>query len=277
MLAGAATVSAAGIAQPVAAGHAQPGGGAAVVAASLAGETAGRALTGELFRAAVKRALDVVAAALALAVLAPLLGVIALLILLDSPGPLFYRAERVGFRGRPLRMLKFRKMHRDATGGLLTVADDERFTRVGRWLARTKLDELPQLWHVLRGDMSIVGPRPESPDFVQRFASDYDLILQVRPGMTGFTQLAFARECRILDPLDPGGHYLRALLPQKVRLDRLYAGRPSLRRDVEIVLATIGTLALRLPIAVNRSTGALTVRRGFARAAGNRARSGGAR
>jgi lipopolysaccharide/colanic/teichoic acid biosynthesis glycosyltransferase len=244
-------------------------------AAPLSAETGARPLTSELLRAAAKRAMDVVGAALALVLLAPLFGVIALVILLDSPGPLFYRAERVGFRGRPLRMLKFRKMHRDAAGGPLTVANDERLTRVGRWLARTKLDELPQLWHVLRGDMSLVGPRPESPAFVQRFDADYDLILRVRPGMTGFTQLAFARECRILDPLDPGGHYVRVLLPQKVRLDRLYAGRPSLRRDAEIMLATIGTLALRLSIAVNRNTGALTIRRRLARAGGTSRRAGG--
>jgi lipopolysaccharide/colanic/teichoic acid biosynthesis glycosyltransferase len=255
----------------------QPLGAEMLAAPPLSGETAGRPLTSESLRAAAKRATDVVGAALALVLLAPLFGVIALLILLDSPGPLFYRAERVGFRGRPLRMLKFRKMHRDATGSLLTVANDERLTRVGTWLARTKLDELPQLWHVLLGDMSLVGPRPESPDFVRRFDADYDLILQVRPGMTGLTQLAFAREGRILDPLDPGGHYVRALLPQKVRLDRLYADRPSLRRDAEIMLATIGTLALRVSIAVNRNTGALTIRRRLARAAGTSGRTGGAR
>jgi len=96
------------------------------------------------------------------------------------------------------------------------------------WLVRTKLDELPQRWHVLRGEMSLVGPRPESPGFVARFRTDYDVILRVRPGITGYTQLAFAREGAILDPSDPQGHYLQALLPQKVGLDRLYAGRASL-------------------------------------------------
>src|SRR3954471_22469678 len=104
--------------------------------------------------------------------LLPLLVAIALLVVLDSPGPVFYRAQRVGYRGRPLRMLKFRKMHADATGGALTLAEDERFTRVGRWLVRGHLDELPQLWHVLRGEMSLVGPRPESPSFVAHFAEE---------------------------------------------------------------------------------------------------------
>jgi lipopolysaccharide/colanic/teichoic acid biosynthesis glycosyltransferase len=220
----------------------------------------GRRLAGHRPRAAVKRTGDIVGAGLALVVLAPLFALIALLIVIDSPGPVFYRAERVGFRGRPLRMLKFRKMRPDAAGALLTVANDERLTRVGAWLVRHKLDELPQLWHVLRGDMSLVGPRPESPDYVMRFDAEYREILEVRPGMTGLTQLAFACEGRILDQQDPCGHYLRALLPQKVLLDRLYAVRPSLRRDLAIVLATLATVALRIPFAVNRTTGALTLR-----------------
>src|SRR3954447_6963215 len=181
----------------------------------------------------MKRTLDVLGATLLCVLLLPLLVAIALLVVVDSPGPVFYRAQRVGFRGRPLAMLKFRKMHATVGGDPLTLAHDPRFTRVGAWLARTKLDELPQLWHVLRGEMSLVGPRPESPDFVARFGAEYDVILAVRPGLTGFTQLAFAREGAILDPDDPGGHYVRALLPQKVALDRLYARRASVRRDVQ--------------------------------------------
>jgi lipopolysaccharide/colanic/teichoic acid biosynthesis glycosyltransferase len=221
-----------------------------------------RASDGDAVRVVVKRTIDLVVAGLSLVVLAPLFLAIALLIVLDSPGPVFYRADRVGFRGRELRMLKFRKMRPDAAGGPLTVSGDERLTRVGAWLARTKLDELPQLWHVLRGEMSLVGPRPESPGFVERFRADYDVILGVRPGLTGFTQIAFAREGSILDPRDPGAHYVKALLPQKVALDRLYASRPSTRRDLQMLLATTITLVLRQPVAVNRSTGALTRRRG---------------
>jgi lipopolysaccharide/colanic/teichoic acid biosynthesis glycosyltransferase len=220
-----------------------------------------RPLGDDVLRGAVKRAVDIVGAGVALLILAPLFAVIALLIVIDSPGPVFFRCERVGYRGRRLQMLKFRKMHCDAAGGLLTVANDERLTRVGAWLVRAKLDELPQLWHVLRGDMSLVGPRPESPGYVMRFDAEYTgHILRVRPGMTGFTQLAFACEGRILDPHDPGGHYLRALLPQKVMLDRLYAARPSLRRDLAILVATLATIALRIPIAVDRTTGALSLR-----------------
>jgi lipopolysaccharide/colanic/teichoic acid biosynthesis glycosyltransferase len=211
-------------------------------------------------RTLVKRGMDVMVAALALVVLAVPLLVIALLVVVDSPGPVFYRAERVGFRGRRLRMLKFRKMRADAAGGALTLADDERLTRLGRWLTRTKLDELPQLWHVLRGEMSLVGPRPESPPFVAHFPDDYAVILRVRPGLTGYTQLAFAREGSILDPADPHAHYVSAFLPQKVALDRLYASRPSVRRDIEIMVATVVTLVGQ-PVAVDRGTGALTLRR----------------
>jgi lipopolysaccharide/colanic/teichoic acid biosynthesis glycosyltransferase len=212
-------------------------------------------------RAVLKRAIDSTVAAFALIVLAPLLSLIALLIVLDSRGPVFYRADRAGFRGRPLRMLKFRKMRPDARGAALTVADDERLTRLGAWLVRSKLDELPQLWHVLRGDMSLVGPRPESPEHVERFSAAYDVILQVRPGLTGYTQVAFAREGSILDTRDPYTHYVTRLLPQKVELDRLYATHPSTRRDLRILGATIVTVVLRQPVAVDRMSGRLTLRR----------------
>jgi len=208
----------------------------------------------------LKRSLDVIVAALALGIFALPMMIIALLVVLDSPGPVFYRADRVGFRGRPLRMLKFRKMREDAAGGALTIAEDERLTRVGRWLVRGHLDELPQLWHVLRGEMSLVGPRPESPSFVALFAEDYEVILQVRPGLTGYTQVAFARESAILDPQDPRSHYLSAVLPQKVALDRLYASHRSFIGDVKILIATALTI-LGPPVAVDRSTGALTLRR----------------
>jgi lipopolysaccharide/colanic/teichoic acid biosynthesis glycosyltransferase len=212
-------------------------------------------------RAAVKRSMDVIVSAVALVALSPLFLAIALLVVIDSPGPVFYRAERVGFRGRPLRMLKFRKMHAAARGAALTVAGDARLTRTGAWLARTKLDELPQFWHVLRGEMSLVGPRPESPGFVARFPDDYAVILTTRPGLTGYTQLAFAREGSILDPNDAHGHYVNELLPQKVGLDRLYASHLGTRRDLRILIATLRTLFFKQPVAVNRATGELTRRR----------------
>jgi lipopolysaccharide/colanic/teichoic acid biosynthesis glycosyltransferase len=210
---------------------------------------------------ALKRAFDMAVAAVVLVILLPLLLVIALLIVLESPGPVFYRHTRAGFRGRPLRMLKFRKMHTDAVGTYLTLPGDERLTRVGAWLTRTKLDELPQLWHVLRGEMSLVGPRPETLVCVVRYPEQYDVILSVRPGLTGYTQLAFCREGSILDVNDPERHYLTGLLPQKVALDCLYAEHLSLRRDAVILGATIVTLVFGQPVAVHRTTGTVTRRR----------------
>jgi lipopolysaccharide/colanic/teichoic acid biosynthesis glycosyltransferase len=208
----------------------------------------------------VKRGMDVAVALILLLVLAPLMATIALLVRLDTPGPVFYRAERVGFRGRRLRMLKFRKMGIDAAGPALTGPRDARLTRVGRVLARTRLDELPQLWHVLGGQMSLVGPRPEDPRFVVRYRHEYAEILAVRPGLTGWAQIAFVDEARILNPDDPLGHYVDSILPQKMALDTIYAARPTLGRDLRILWCTMLTVLLSRPIAVNRRTGAMTLR-----------------
>src|SRR3954453_22157381 len=150
-----------------------------------------------LTQAAIKRGFDLAFATTVLLVSLPLIALVSLMIVLDSRGPVFYRAERVGHGGRPLRMLKFRKMHHNASGAPLTMSEDARFTRIGRLLARTKIDELPQLWHVLRGEMSLIGPRPEDPGFVAERSADYQQILAVRPGVTGLSQIAFAEESEI--------------------------------------------------------------------------------
>ena len=221
----------------------------------------GRTLLSHSAQHAVKRAIDIAVALTALLLLIPLLLTIAILIVIDSKGPVFYHAERVGFRGRRLRMLKFRKMRVKASGPALTTRGDARLTRVGRVLVRGRLDELPQLWHVLRGQMSLVGPRPEDPRFVARHARDYRDILRVRPGLTGLSQIAFADEASVLRLDDPVGHYLEAILPQKVALDRLYAANPTLGSDVRILSWTFLTMALGARVAVNRSTGAMTLRR----------------
>jgi lipopolysaccharide/colanic/teichoic acid biosynthesis glycosyltransferase len=203
----------------------------------------------------------VVVAAVLLVVLLPTFVILAIAIKLDSPGPVFFRAERVGFRGSRLRMLKFRKMHRDASGPALTTADDDRFTRMGRFLVYMKFDELPQLWNVLRGDMSLVGPRPEDPRFVAAQPEIYAEILQVKPGITGLCQLAFTREAELDGAGDRVGYYLRQLLPQKAAMDQLYARTRSLALDFKIVLWTFVAVFCRRDVAVNRETGALTLRR----------------
>jgi lipopolysaccharide/colanic/teichoic acid biosynthesis glycosyltransferase len=208
-----------------------------------------------------KRAFDVTAAAVLLVVASPVFLVIALAIVVESRGGVFYRGVRVGENGRPMRMLKFRKMYRGASGNALTVANDARFTRLGGLLARTKLDELPQLWNVLKGEMSLVGPRPEDPTFVERHAEQYAEILRVKPGITGLCQLAFARESEVLDTEDPVDHYVTRLLPQKVDLDLLYARGRSMGMDLRILVWTAAATLLRVEVAVSRSSGKLSRRR----------------
>lgn len=182
----------------------------------------------------VKRALDATAAGVGLVVLLPVFGAVAASIRLSSKGPVFFRQERVGFEGRPFHILKFRTMRpgaEDESGPALADAADARITPVGRWLRRTRLDELPQLWNVLRGEMSLVGPRPERPEFVARFAAEHPLYVRrhrVRPGMTGLAQIHAAY----------GSDYAH-----KLRYDLVYLGSLSFTADVRILLATIRTVA----------------------------------
>jgi lipopolysaccharide/colanic/teichoic acid biosynthesis glycosyltransferase len=208
----------------------------------------------------VNRLIDIAVAGVLLLVFLPLLVVVAAAIRLDSRGPIFFRCRRVGFRGAELQMLKFRKMRDGAPGAAVTLSTDERFTSVGRVLAKTKLDELPQLWNVLRGEMTLVGPRPEDPQFVA-LRSDYASILTVKPGVTGFCQLAFAKEGDILDRADLVRDYVERLLPQKVALDLLYVNGRSLQLDLRILAWTSVAVLARRDIAVNRSTGRLGLRR----------------
>ena len=208
----------------------------------------------------LKRLLDVLAAGVLLLLLSPLIAVVAVAIKLDSRGPVFYRCRRVGRGGRELPMLKFRKMHDDATGPALTVTRDARLTRTGRLLARSKIDEVPQLWNVLKGEMSLVGPRPEDPSFVALRPDDFQVILLVRPGITGLSQLAFAKESELLDPSNRLADYLERFLPQKIALDRLYVARRTIWLDLNILVWTLAAVVLRRDVAVNRKSIKLTRR-----------------
>ena len=223
---------------------------------SVAGHSAQLALRG-----VVKRLADVVVSGALLVVALPVVLVVAAAIRLDSGGPVFFRCRRVGFRGSDLQMLKFRKMRNGASGAAVTLSGDERFTRVGRVLARAKIDELPQLWHVLTGEMTLVGPRPEDPEFVALRSSDYAAILEVKPGITGLCQLAFAKESELLDEHDSVRDYVDRLLPQKTELDLLYVDRRSLLMDLSILGWTGIAVLLRRDVAVDRSTGKLRLRR----------------
>lgn len=208
-----------------------------------------------------KRTFDIVLATVLLVVLLPFFVVIAVAIKLDSRGPVFFRVRRVGYRGHPLRMLKFRKMHDDAGGGPLTVDGDPRLTRVGSVLTRARIDELPQLWDVLRGRMSIIGPRPEDPAFVELHEVRYRQILQVRPGITGLSQIAYKAEATIVDTDSPVADYVSRIMPQKLTLDTLYANSCTLRLDLRIIYWTFITVVLHHPVSVDRVTAAMKRRR----------------
>ena len=215
----------------------------------------------EKLNLAAIRALDIFASAILLILLLPVILVAIVVIRIDSPGAAFFRVDRVGFQGRPLRMLKFRKMRDDAAGPNLTTDDDHRFTRVGVLLAKLKIDELPQLWHVLRGEMSLVGPRPEDPEFVVMHEQVYRTILSVRPGITGLSQIAFAEESRILDDDDPHNHYVGTILPQKVLLDEMYAEERSLKFNLRILFWTTAAVIMRRQVAVHRNSGKMNLRK----------------
>ncbi|MCZ7531187.1 MAG: sugar transferase [Acidimicrobiia bacterium] len=180
-------------------------------------------------------------------VAAPLIAVLSAAVRRGSPGPALIRLDRMGQDGRPFRMHKLRSMTADepggvATGARITGTDDDRITRVGRWLRATHLDELPQLVDVVTGDMSLVGPRPEVPELVDLDDSRWRAILAVRPGIGGPTQVAIAEsERRALSSADPVGAYRNEVLPTKLALDAWYVEHASPRIDLEVLIS----LALR--------------------------------
>jgi exopolysaccharide biosynthesis polyprenyl glycosylphosphotransferase len=192
--------------------------------------------------AAAKRLTDLVLACALLVVALPVWAALAAAIKLESPGEVLYRASRVGRDGVPFAMLKFRKMYKDASGIALTAADDERFTRIGRFLAHSKLDELPQLWNVLRGEMSLVGPRPEDARYVAAHPDAFRYVLSGRPGITGLAQIRYRKEFEHLVGGNPEEHYIRTLLPDKLAVDSYYVGHQTWWLDIRILFWT--TLAV---------------------------------
>jgi lipopolysaccharide/colanic/teichoic acid biosynthesis glycosyltransferase len=193
-----------------------------------------------------KRAFDLLVSGSALVLLAPILLAISLAIRIDSPGPALFRQERVGRFGRTFRIRKFRSMTVDAParGPQLTIGGDSRVTRVGGFLRRHKLDELPQLIDVFVGNMSIVGPRPEVPRYVALYSpEDRKLILSVRPGITDRASVEFKDESRILgEAVDPEAVYRTDLLPRKLAYYRAYVRERSFGGDVAIIFETLRAL-----------------------------------
>lgn len=196
-----------------------------------------------------KRAFDLVVASLALMLLAPLFALIALAIKLDSPGPVFFRQERVGRHGVPFRIHKFRTMVVDAPtrGPQITVGRDPRVTRVGAFLRDTKLDELAQLIDVLQGTMSLVGPRPEVPQYVARYTPEQRAkILSVRPGITDPASLEYRRESELLArAADPERAYVEQIMPAKLRQAERYVDEATLWTDLRVLARTLRILLFR--------------------------------
>jgi lipopolysaccharide/colanic/teichoic acid biosynthesis glycosyltransferase len=193
----------------------------------------------------MKRMFDFVVAAAGLLVLSPVMLFAAFLIKMDSSGRVFFKQERVGKSFRRFNIYKFRTMVQDASqrGSLITAGADPRITRIGRFLRKTKFDELPQLINVLKGEMSLVGPRPEIPRYVEMFRDDYEEILRVRPGITDPASLKYQDEAEILGRAgNAEDEYVQHILPEKVKLAKDYVGRSSVMYDLGLILRTVPKL-----------------------------------
>ena len=194
-----------------------------------------------------KRAFDVAIALAGLTVGVPLTMAVAIAMrATGDPGPIFFRASRVGAGGRPFTLLKYRTMFvDDNAGSSLTTHRDPRVTPLGRHLRAWKIDEVPQLWNVLRGEMSLVGPRPEDPRYVDLSNPTHRRVFTATPGITGLAQLKFRREEALLRGPEPETVYRNEILPAKLRLDTLYLDQQSLRLDARILLATARSVLRR--------------------------------
>ncbi len=197
-------------------------------------------------RLVLKRMMDIAVSAVALCVLWPLYLIIALAIVIDDPGPVFYRQVRVGRGGKPFRIFKFRSMVVDADkkGLEITVGNDRRITRVGAFLRKTKLDELAQLINVLCGQMSFVGPRPEVPRYVELYTPYQRQVLLVRPGITDYASIAYRNENDLLDAAqDPERMYIEQIMPAKIELNMKYLREISPAADIRLILKTVEAVA----------------------------------
>jgi len=194
-----------------------------------------------------KRMFDCVAAAVGLVLLFPVLLALSLMVKLSSPGPVLYWQERVGRGGKLFRIAKFRSMLEDSdkSGPAITSAGDRRVTAVGSILRRLKLDELPQLWNVLKGEMSLVGPRPEVPCYVESYSESERRVLAVRPGITDPGSILYRHEEQMLgDQPDPDRYYRNVVLPNKLNLNLEYLSHMSFSYDLSLLLRTTGCIVL---------------------------------
>jgi lipopolysaccharide/colanic/teichoic acid biosynthesis glycosyltransferase len=191
----------------------------------------------------LKRCIDVSLAVLFLLPALPILLLCAVIVKLDSVGPVLFRQARAGRGFRRFQLLKLRTMEHCRAGSPYTLGEDPRITRAGRWLRRSKLDELPQLWNVLRGDMSLVGPRPVLPQLAEEFRREYKKLLMVRPGLTDPASLMYCRETEILALVpDPLAYFKAVVTPHKLRLSQAYLERANVWRDFAVMGQTVAAL-----------------------------------
>ena len=190
----------------------------------------------------MSRLFDLAVAAAGLFLLAPLFALLALAVKLSSPGPVFHRGRRVGKDGAPFDLFKFRSMRVGEAGPEITRAGDARVTAVGRLLRKWKLDELPQLINVLAGEMSLVGPRPESPRYVAMYDAGQRRILSVRPGITSPASLLYRSEEEQLAGEDWERTYVERVMPEKLRVDLAYVDRRTFRSDLGVILQTVAAI-----------------------------------
>lgn len=196
----------------------------------------------------IKRIIDIVISFIMLVIIWPLFVIISISIKLTSPGPVFYRGVRAGLRGVPFHILKFRTMVVDAEslGGPTTGTNDKRVTRIGAFLRRTKLDELPQFFNVLVGDMSLVGPRPEVLEYTAMYTDKEKIILSMRPGITDYASIEFANLDDLVGNLDPDKYFREHIMPRKTELRIKYVKEWSLITDFKILKATFCRVVKRI-------------------------------
>jgi lipopolysaccharide/colanic/teichoic acid biosynthesis glycosyltransferase len=196
----------------------------------------------------IKRLFDIVFSFTGLIILSPVYIIIGIILKLDSKGPIFYRGVRVGLNRKHFKIFKFRTMvvNAEQIGGSSTADDDPRITKIGKFLRKYKLDELPQLINVLKGDMSFVGPRPEVPFYVNMFTEEEKAILTVKPGMTDYASIWDSDEGALLaGSPDPEKTYMEKIRPQKIKLQLEYVKKHSFWIDLKIIFKTLKIIALR--------------------------------
>ena len=192
----------------------------------------------------VKRFFDITSSVAVLLILSPVLILIALVISIDSKGGAFYKQERIGKNNKPFKLLKFRSMRRSSDrGSKITIGKDPRITKIGAFIRQYKIDELPQLINIVKGDMSVVGPRPEVKQYVNLYSDEQLKVLAVKPGLTDFASIAYFNEQELLGKAeDPHEMYVETIMPQKLKLNLEYIEKKNFKTDLLIIVRTIGRI-----------------------------------